>query len=162
MNQICTLKMAGSVFCLRLKGSLGNHFLMLTFVLKWSFWTKYIFSIFLLHEHSIYLIKNYDNPLHVSCFSWFIWNKLKLTFHSTNVPENGSMTLPSPCSLQLLVCLEFHHVGERPGPRGPPEDTSPCTMLSAWREPSFDKPPRPSQVVSLKIILSDTRRYHLK
>lgn len=67
---ICILKMAGSVFRLRLKGSLGNHFLTLTFFFLNEVFGLNTYFPFFYYMSTVFISSRIMiNPLHVSRFS---------------------------------------------------------------------------------------------
>lgn len=81
--------------------------------------------------------------MNVSCFSQFIWNKLKVTFHSTDCPRErlqdpSSRLLPGTSHL-----LTFHHLRPERGSarRTPTTHLAPYPKQSARLEPASDRPP---------------------
>ena len=81
------------------------------------------------------------NPLNVSCFSQFIWNKLKVTFHSMDCPREW-LKEPSSHFLQLHVRLKFLHLlAERgSGKRLPRKHQAPHPEQRAFLETLSDGP----------------------
>ena len=89
--------------------------------------------------HTVFIsLRIMINLLNVSCFSQFIWNKLKVTSILWIVPENGSKTLPPTYFLQFHVRLKFLHL---PAERG-----------SGKRLPRKHQAPHPEQRAFLEML----------